>query len=121
MSDSASPSGALAVPPPARDGAGERAILSLIEEGSGLLPIPRRGEIAKAVLHHLDLPRHVAGEQGDFASQAFLGAHGDIVPRENSLGLHQRQERLHDLAAEALDAGAEELHDEPPVVPIADK
>jgi hypothetical protein len=46
--------------PPARDGSRESTVLTLIQEGAGLLPIPRRGQIANAVFHDLDLSRHLA-------------------------------------------------------------
>ena len=105
----------------ARDAAGEHAILALIEKGAGLLPVPRRGQVADAVLGHLDLARNVAVEQLRGARETLLRAHGGVVARENAVGREQLAKRVDDRRAERLEPCAQELNDEPLVVAIDDE
>ena len=88
----------------ARDAAGEHAVLALVEKRAGLLAVPRRGEIAHAVLDDFDLARHVAREELGRAAESFLRAHGGIVAREDAFGREQLAQRVDDRRAEALRA-----------------
>src|SRR6185436_6881666 len=86
--------------------AGERAdrdaVLSLVEECTGLLTVPRGGEIAYAVLSDLDLARNGAAQQLDGGGQPFLRAQRNVVARENAKWLNELLEGSNDVIAPPL-------------------
>ena len=105
----------------ARDAAGEHAILALVEKCAGLLAVPRRGEIAHAVLDDLDLARDVAAQElGRAAEPSFVRTAASLRARM-PVGREQLAQRVDDRRAEALEPGAQQLHDEPAIVAIDDE
>jgi hypothetical protein len=106
-------------------GPGERArhdaVGALVEEGTRLLAGPRRGPVAHRALAHLDALRHRAERQLHALPQALAAPHGDVVAEQDALGPQHLRQRREDVAAQRLDPGREELHDEPAVVAVADQ
>ena len=70
---------------------------------------------------HLDLTRDIACEQCGLASEAFAGADGRVVPREDAFGFRELTECSNDVIATGVDSRAQQLDDEPSVVAIADE
>ena len=95
------------------------ARFALIEKRSRFLSCPWGGDVADAVLVHLDLVRHVADKERCFAREAFARSHRWVVARENAVGPGERRECRYDVVAMLLDARTEQLHDKPTVVAVA--
>ena len=101
--------------PPARHTAHQGARLALIQVRARLLARARGGEVAHAMLQHLDGLRHGAREQFHIAREPLAPAHAHVIPREDPLGASQLGERSHDRCAKGFEARGEELHDEPTI------
>src|SRR5205807_2076390 len=68
----------------ARSCAGGDAVLALVQKGACLLAVPRSGEVARAVLHDLDLARDVSGQKLDIGREAFFHAERNVVAGEDA-------------------------------------
>ena len=104
--------------PPARHAAHEHASLALIQIGARLLARVRGGEVAHAMLQHFDRLGHRTREQLHIARESFAAPHAHVVPREDPFRAGQLSERGHDRCAKRLEAGREELHDQPTIEAI---
>ena len=104
--------------PAPRDAPDQRAILALIEKGAGLLPAPRCGEIAHAMLVDLDLVRNRAVQQLHRRLESFLESEWRVVASEYAVRPDDVDQRVYDRVSVALEPGAHELHDEPPIISV---
>ena len=97
---------------------GEDPVRPLIEEGAGLLTVPWRREVPHRAFADLDLAWHRADDRLDIVGEPLATAGRHVVSEEDALGLEQGDDRVEDLLPHRLQAGGEDLGDDPAVVAV---
>ena len=97
---------------------GEKPMGTLVQERSGLLPVPGRSQVADRALPDFDLARDFARDQLDALAQALASAHGDVVAQEDAGRGQQLGQRREDQRTLGFEAGGEQLADQVSLVAV---
>ncbi len=98
--------------------AGEQAIRALIEEGAGLLTVPRCRQVQRLTLPHLDLPRHGSIYLDRLRGEPFPAPSGGVVAEQYAFGLEHLNQTRHDHFPHGVQTGRQDLGHEPAIVPV---
>src|SRR4029450_5139253 len=77
--------------------------------------------VSDSVFVHFDLARYVARDESGLTWQSFTRSHRWIVARENAVGAGELERCGPDVITVVLESRAQQLDDEPAIVPIADE
>lgn len=97
------------------------AIGTLVQERAGLLAGPGGGEVSDGSFPDLHTFRDASPGELHVLAQRFVPAHRRVVPEEDAVRFQDLTHRGEDVAPHGFEAGGEELHDNPAVVPVHDE
>src|SRR5437773_12210662 len=105
----------------ARELAGARAILTLVEKCTRLLALPWRGQVTHIGLAHFDLFWYFAKQQLSGLREILVRAHRRIVAREYAGRMQALAQCANQFSAEDFQPSRQDLHDEVVVIAIDDE